>query len=430
MAHWRVGVHRKYLEPVPCDSAGQPLPKRDWPRRRRHCLVARWFGATHKRHSRRFDTKAEARQFADEKQNQLRRAYLRQGRSVTLREFYEEHERVMPGNVADGTLALHRSTWKMFAEFVGWELFVHDITAPDIERFRAARLATSITPSTANQNLQILHRLFNLAIVRGYREKGSNPCAGLPKLRVGAIQIKVMSPETYAKVYAAAPDSYWRALLATLYTTGLRRSELLNLTWSDLDLKEHRLVVTRKKAAGFVQAWSPKDHEMRTIPLPRQTVELLRAWRHVAPDGCPYVFVEPARWRYYRARVENGKWRNGCDLVHNLLRRFQTLCRKAEVGLYTLHDLRRSCITNWARSVPMHVVQQLAGHSEMRTTWRYYLLVEGKDLERAGEAQEALLDAVPVQHLAEPALKESRRQRTFPGPQGRCQPPQLPEGMM
>jgi len=157
-----------------------------------------------------------------------------------------------------------------------------------IERYRRressveeARLATSITPATANQNLQILHRLFNLAIVRGYRAKGSNPCTGLPKLRVGAIQIKVMSPETCAKIYAVPPDSYWRALLATLYTTGLRRSEALHLTWSDLDLEERRLVVTRKKPEGFVQAWSPKDHEIRAIPLPRQTVGLLRAWLRI-----------------------------------------------------------------------------------------------------------------------------------------------------
>ena len=425
MAHWRVGVYRKYLEPVPRDAAGQPVPKRDWPRKRRFCWVARWFGASKKRYSRRFDTKAAAREFAEDKQAQLRRAYLRQGRSVTLLEFYQEHERVMPGNVADGTLALHLSAWRMFAGFVGWELFVHDITAPDIERFRAARMATSITPATANQNLQILHRLFNLAIVRGYRAKGTNPCAGLPRLRVGAIQIRVMSPETYAKVYAVAPDSYWRAFLATLYTTGLRRSEVLNLTWSDLDLTERRLVVTRKKAAGFVQAWSPKDHEIRTIPLPSQTLYLLRAWRSIAPEECPYVFMEPARWRYYREEAEQGKWRSGRDLVNNLLRRFQTLCRKVEVEPYTLHDLRRSCITNWARSVPMHVVQQMAGHSEMRTTRRYYLLVEAEDLERAGQAQEALLDAVPAEHLAEPELKESARQRVFPGPQGRCQPPQL-----
>jgi len=137
------------------------------------------------------------------------------------------------------------------------------------------------------------------------------------------------------------------------------------------------------------------------------------------------VFMEPARWRYYREEAEQGKWRSGRDLVNNLLRRFQTLCRKVEVEPYTLHDLRRSCITNWARSVPMHVVQQMAGHSEMRTTRRYYLLVEAEDLERAGQAQEALLDAVPAEHLAEPELKESARQRVFPGPQGRCQPPQL-----
>ena len=154
---------------------------------------------------------------------------------------------------------------------------MHDISGRDIECFRAARLTVPVAPATANRETQTLERLFNLAIMRGYRDGGTNPCAGLPKLRVGAVRIQVMSPETFAKVYSVAPDDYWHALPTTLCTTGLRLREAMNLTWSDFDLKERRLTVTRTRAAEFVQAWSPKDHELRTIPLPSQTIGLLRA---------------------------------------------------------------------------------------------------------------------------------------------------------
>ncbi|MFC1737588.1 hypothetical protein ACFL1G_00880 [Planctomycetota bacterium] len=41
-----------------------------------------------------------------------------------------------------------------------------------------------------------------------------------------------------------------------------------------------------------------------------------------------------------------------------------------------MQDFRRSCITNWVRELPIHVVQKLAGHSDIKTTRLYYLSVE------------------------------------------------------
>ena len=43
MANKKVGVYRKYLEAVPVDLSGQPIPKSDWPKKRSFCWAARWF---------------------------------------------------------------------------------------------------------------------------------------------------------------------------------------------------------------------------------------------------------------------------------------------------------------------------------------------------------------------------------------------------
>jgi len=48
-----------------------------------------------------------------------------------------------------------------------------------------------------------------------------------------------------------------------------------------------------------------------------------------------------------------------------------------------LHDLRRSAITNWAKKIPIQVVQQLAGHEDISTTRKYYLSVRYEDLASA-----------------------------------------------
>lgn len=107
-----------------------------------------------------------------------------------------------------------------------------------------------------------------------------------------------------------------------LYTTGLRLREALNLTWSDIDFANSELHVTRRSSSGFVQAWTPKDHQLRTIPLSEQAISHLAAWQAIAPEQCPYVFMDEGRWQYYRSEAEANRWTAGRDLVNNVLRRF------------------------------------------------------------------------------------------------------------
>ncbi len=56
--------------------------------------------------------------------------------------------------------------------------------------------------------------------------------------------------------------------------------------------------------------------------------------------------------------------------------------RQANVKYFTLHDLRRSSITNWAEALAVHVVQKLAGHSDIKTTQRCYFSVRASDSEK------------------------------------------------
>ncbi len=128
--------------------------------------------------------------------------------------------------------------------------------------------------------------------------------------------------------------------------------------------------------------------------------------------------MEQGRWEHYRRLVTVNNWRPGQDLVNNVLRRFKTICRRAHVEQFTLHDLRRSCITNWAGKLPIHVVQQLARHSDIQTTQRYYLSVQAEDVTKAQALQAALLEPLPDRDLTDPTLTHSGQIRVFPGRRG------------
>lgn len=418
MASRKVGVYRKYLEPVPLDLRGEPMAKDRWPKKRRFCWVARWFSAAGKRYSRSFQTKGRAQAFAARKQAEIQNARDAGLTDISLQDFCNEHQQLGEGSVAARTLSLHLATLRMLAMSVGWERSLRTITARDIEAFRASRLASGVSAGTVNKDLAVLRRLFNLALLRGYLSKDTNPCDGIGLLRVGSVRRSYISPAEFAALYCGSTDSFWRTLLATLYAAGLRLREATHLTWDDIDLEAGRLHIASKRACGLVQAWRPKSYQTRTIPLPRQTANLLAAWKSVAPPGCPYVFMQQGRWDYYRDRVEAGQWQQGQDLINNLLRRFRTLCRRAGLGPYSFQDLRRSCITNWARSLPMYVVRELAGHSDIRTTQRYYLLVQQQDLQKSRTVQESLLPPIRLEDLTNPKAAVSQRRRAFPARPG------------
>lgn len=316
----------------------------------------------------------------------------------------------------------------LLAAVVGWDREMRRISTREIEQFRADRSEAGNEPATVNKEVKLLMRLFNLTIGRHYLAQGTNPCVGVPMAKVGRKRVPYCPASQFESIYGKARGRLWQTLLVVFYTAGLRKREALNLTWIDVDFAASEVHVTRKEARGFVQKWSPKDHELRRIPLPPQAIDLLTKLQAEAPDQCPYVFMEPDRWDYYRQQVEAGEWTPGRDLMNNVLRRFKTLCCKAEVGPYTVHDLRRSCITNWARELAIHVTQEYAGHGDINTTRKYYLSVQADDAAKARAVQARLIDGIEGVDATDPKVTHKPRNRSFPRRKvfnGVAQPPEV-----
>ena len=89
---------------------------------------------------------------------------------------------------------------------------------------------------------------------------------------------------------------------------------------------------------------------------------------------------------------KKGQWSGVKDVKNNLLRDFGVIRTRAEVTKCNIHDLRRSAITNWSQALPIQVVQQFAGHSNITTTRKYYLAVRPDDVKRASDFMNSLLE--------------------------------------
>lgn len=175
------------------------------------------------------------------------------------------------------------------------------------------------------------------------------------------------------------------------YGSGLRKSEVLNLTWPDIDFDKNLIYVRTKESTKQTIEWEPRDHENRVVPMSDQTTQLLADLQADSFEGHAYVFILPKRFGRIKQREKAGKWNSRCEILNNVSRDFDVIRRRSGIAHCTLHDLRRSAITNWAQHMPIQVVQQFAGHSDINTTRQYYLTVRSEDVVSATKMMSKIL---------------------------------------
>ena len=388
MAHTKVSVNRKYYGKVPLDRTGKPIPKNLWPKRRKSSWEVRWYDSEGKRLSKSFKDRKEAYDHTRQLQEKVNIGKADKCSKITLNNFASEHKRLMVGQVAHSTLKDHMRALSFFREHVGDDVLLEKINPRHAESFVAHRLTLGLASATVNKDIRTLKGIFNRAInPRGYLTEGTNPFEKIKQRKLADKPPKYVSPREFVGVFEAAGNPWWETFFSVAYTTAGRRDEILNLTWADIDFENWTASFSPKKASTKILFWEPKDHESRTIPIPEEIVLILAKLQAESDEGNPYVFLKTPRLNHILHRRKMGTWESDFELINNLTRSIKVICKRAEVEVFTPHDLRRSCITNWAKKLPIQTVQHLAGHSNMETTRKYYLSIQNCDLEEARKIQ-------------------------------------------
>ena len=389
MAHTKVSLTRKYYGKIPLDRTGKPVPKNLWSKRRKSSWEVRWYDSEGKRLSKSFKDRKEAEEHARKLQDKVNIGKADKPRHITLQDFIEEHKKLMKGQVAYSTLIDQERTLNLLKDNIGGGILLDKITPRHAEAFLSHRLSKKLAPATVNKEIRTLRSIFNLAIEpRGYIAEGMNPFGKIKQRKVADKPVKYVSPGELIAVLEDAPDLWWKTYLMVAYTTAGRKDELLNLTWADIDFENNEIRFVPKKATKKLLFWEPKDHDSRTIPIPEKVIQLFVNLQNQADEFSPYAFITSQRLTWILERRANGKWNEKNETINNMLTRLKVFCKRAKVSKFCFHDLRRSCITNWAKLLPIHAVQELAGHSKIETTRKYYLSVGKSDMDMARKIQE------------------------------------------
>ena len=394
MATEKVGIYRKYHGPIPKDKNGNPLPKKEWIKKRAFRWAVRWFGSDGKRYSKSFKTRKEAERYAEEKQADIRVGKQVLTVNIRLKDFKKEHLMLMQNQIAPKTLKEHERALRYLLEIIG-DRSLRKISPRHAELYVKSRVESGVSTSTINKEITTLRSIFRIAAERrGYLPEGQNCFKKVSKRKVSRKSIRYITITEFQRLFNATTKLKWEVFLSLLYTTGLRLSEALNLTWLDIDFELEILQVSAKRDHKHLIPWEPKDHELRNIPLCNEMVDLLNQWRKKAPKCVPYVFLTAERYKLVMTKLSKKRWNGNYELVNNVLRDFKVIQKQAKIDHCSLHDFRRSCITNWARKLPAHVVRKLAGHSSLETTMKFYLAVGESDLAEAKNVNGNVLKSI------------------------------------
>ncbi|MCL5024461.1 MAG: tyrosine-type recombinase/integrase [Nitrospirae bacterium] len=218
-------------------------------------------------------------------------------------------------------------------------LTLAEITTELVSDYRDERLK-KVKPATIYQELSLMRRMFNVAR-REWKWTKENPVADL-SFAVGNKNARerwlTIEEERFLLEKATNP-SWLRTLLVVALHTGMRRGEILNLMWKEVDFNR-RLVTVLKS----------KNGEKRSIPMSQTLLGTLRGFGKVI-DISGKVFPVSVR---------------------SLREAFDKTLGKVSLQDFHFHDLRHTFATRLVQNgVDLYKVKALLGHKTIAMTMRY-----------------------------------------------------------
>lgn len=236
-------------------------------------------------------------------------------------------------------------------------VMVCNIKPADLENYQAKRKAAGYSDSYVDQEVAAARTMINKAfdndmvgaeVIRTFKKVDK-----LLKRNANA-RDKIITPEQFRNLMSHLPR-HARAILATAFYTGMRKGEILLLTWDKVDLKKKVILLDAKDT---------KDGEPRRVPICDELNRIL--------DTIPRAIHTASVFLYLGKPIK--------DLRTSL----KTACRAAGIVYgrnerdgFIFHDLRHTFNTYMRKAgVAESVIMSITGHSTREMFDRYNTIDE------------------------------------------------------
>lgn len=220
-----------------------------------------------------------------------------------------------------------------------------DISPFSIEKYRIKRKNDGKKPATINREVGNLRRMFNIAVQNGWAIENPALSKSVKPLKVDNTIVRFLTKEEEYNLLNTCEQtfSYLKPIIICALHTGMRRGEILGLTWDCVDFKEK-----------YITLLKTKNNKVRKIPLSNLLFSELKKLNYNKTSK--YVFTNP---------ITNGKY-------VDIKKAFHSVCSAANILNLRFHDLRHTAATRMVTAgVDLGIVREILGHSDLKTTQRY-----------------------------------------------------------
>lgn len=237
------------------------------------------------------------------------------------------------------------SRGKLIEQYFGSSYIISKLKPEKIETFKEHLLKANKTKATVNRYLEQLSSMFSMAVDNGYLKE--NPCRKVKKFPTQNYTVRYLTKDEEQRLYEYLPP-YLKPIVTVALKTGLRKSNILQLRWEQIDFKLKCITVPENKGNKFI-----------VLPL---IEPLYSMFKELAEDDCEgYVFKNPDTGLPYQ----------------DIKKSWNTALEAAGISNFRFHDLRHTVGTRLAeQNIPVNVIKDILAHSDVRTTMRYVHLTE------------------------------------------------------
>lgn len=222
------------------------------------------------------------------------------------------------------------------------DVFISRLNQYSVEKYKLKRVKDGVQKSTINRELACLRKMLNKAVDWEFLQR--NPVSGVKLFsEKDNLKERVLSSEEEKRLMQSCAD-HIKSIIKVAIHSGMRRGEIFNLKWQDVDLEKRELNVINTKSG-----------RSRWIPLNEVLSKEFRRMKQISSQS-EYVFINS---------------NTGLPFV-DIKKAFKSACKRAKVQGLRFHDLRHTFASRLvANGVDLITVKDLLGHSSVRITERY-----------------------------------------------------------
>ena len=323
--------------------------------------------------------------------------YIHEPSKLTVEEWMQTWLATCTGRLTHSSMYERRQYARLYVlPYIG-DKKLKDLCPTDVRVLYNKLVQRGLSENTIKNTRTVLHSSLQQAMNDGIVKKNVSSKIPIPHSLKPTKEIHPLSDEEIAVFLDAIRDYYWGPLFFIDLFTGLRKSEIIGLTWDCVDFDKQTIYVYRQlrlmEGKGVYEFTEPKNKKPRMVYPPQCVFDMLR-------------FVQR---RQAEQKLQLGElWSNPNDFVFTqengshtthkgIFAAFKKIVKKMGIPNTRLHDLRHTFATvSIQNGADPKTVSEMLGHATVEFTLDVYTHMTDTSARKAAKAMDNYVNNIKL----------------------------------